>query len=328
MGWSSEYLVIFTIPTGATTGQRIVIDGTTGTIKVYNSANQLVDVIGGPQGAIIMGAAPGPQFQFNEPSAGILTTYDASGNISAQWNPGANSFTMLDNTNLKFVQLTGSQVAWGLIAAAGDLPTVTELSNAAYILIEDTVSPFTAVNMQLVSPIGPNTATADYILMKMESGQGGSATGSANNPTITIQDLLSTSAVDILLSGNLANTDDGGITTGWQTPTLGSGWANSAIRSSRPLTYRFDCEDNVHFAGSLNTTSATPANPIFTTPSPYVPKHNQAFTVLHENSGGTLINICSGFWTTTGLFEIFSAGTISSGDIFTFNETLPMDRLP
>lgn len=44
---------IFTIPTGATSGQRIVIDGTTGLILVYNASNQLVDKIGGPLGAII-----------------------------------------------------------------------------------------------------------------------------------------------------------------------------------------------------------------------------------------------------------------------------------
>lgn len=43
----------FVIPTGATTGARIVFDGTTGLILVYNSSNVLVDSIGGPAGDII-----------------------------------------------------------------------------------------------------------------------------------------------------------------------------------------------------------------------------------------------------------------------------------
>lgn len=43
----------FVIPTGATTGARIVLDGTTGKIFIYNSSNNLVDVIGGPSGNII-----------------------------------------------------------------------------------------------------------------------------------------------------------------------------------------------------------------------------------------------------------------------------------
>lgn len=43
----------FVIPTGATTGHRIVLDGTTGKILVYNDSNILVDEIGGTFGEII-----------------------------------------------------------------------------------------------------------------------------------------------------------------------------------------------------------------------------------------------------------------------------------
>lgn len=51
--WSNTYQSSLTIPTGATSGARIVIDGITGLISVYNASDLLVDTIGGPFGDII-----------------------------------------------------------------------------------------------------------------------------------------------------------------------------------------------------------------------------------------------------------------------------------
>lgn len=56
--WTNTAITTLTIPTGATTGARVVIDGTTGFITVYNAANQAVDTIGGPAGAILV-SSPG-----------------------------------------------------------------------------------------------------------------------------------------------------------------------------------------------------------------------------------------------------------------------------
>lgn len=52
MQYPNPYYVSFVIPTGATSGARIVLNGITGEIEVYNSANQLVDRIGGSAGFI------------------------------------------------------------------------------------------------------------------------------------------------------------------------------------------------------------------------------------------------------------------------------------
>ena len=52
MQYPNPYYVSFVIPTGATSGARIVLNGITGEIEIYNSANQLVDRIGGAQGFI------------------------------------------------------------------------------------------------------------------------------------------------------------------------------------------------------------------------------------------------------------------------------------
>lgn len=58
--WSNTAVTTLVIPTGATTGARVVIDGTTGFISVYNAANQLVDTIGGSSGAITV-QSPGAE---------------------------------------------------------------------------------------------------------------------------------------------------------------------------------------------------------------------------------------------------------------------------
>lgn len=52
MQFPNPYYVTFVIPTGATAGARIVLNGTTGQIEIYNSSNQLVTTLGGPVGAI------------------------------------------------------------------------------------------------------------------------------------------------------------------------------------------------------------------------------------------------------------------------------------
>lgn len=52
-GWSNTFQSSLTIPTGATSGARIVLDGVTGLISVYNASDQLVDTIGGAFGEII-----------------------------------------------------------------------------------------------------------------------------------------------------------------------------------------------------------------------------------------------------------------------------------
>lgn len=57
MGWSnSQFDGTLTIPTGATTGERIVIDGETGTITVYDASNRVVAEIDGSVGFLTQSA--------------------------------------------------------------------------------------------------------------------------------------------------------------------------------------------------------------------------------------------------------------------------------
>lgn len=47
VAYQNSVISLLVIPSGATSGQRIVINGTDGTIDIYNSANQLIATIGG-----------------------------------------------------------------------------------------------------------------------------------------------------------------------------------------------------------------------------------------------------------------------------------------
>lgn len=48
-----QYFRTFTVPSFATTGARIVLDGVSGTLRIYNSSNQLTVQMGGADGSII-----------------------------------------------------------------------------------------------------------------------------------------------------------------------------------------------------------------------------------------------------------------------------------
>lgn len=69
-GWSNDAIETLTIPTGATTGARIVIDGTRGAILVYNSAGQLVAAISSVSGVAADSTVYFPQIESIDPASG------------------------------------------------------------------------------------------------------------------------------------------------------------------------------------------------------------------------------------------------------------------
>lgn len=68
-----------TLPFGAGTGQRIVLDGVSGIISIYNAANQLVMEIEGPGITMYDGAFPRIQM---DTASGAIFAYDNTGDIT------------------------------------------------------------------------------------------------------------------------------------------------------------------------------------------------------------------------------------------------------
>lgn len=275
MQFQGQYQRSLTIPTGATSGARIVIDGNAGTISVYNASNQLVTLIGG--------------------SDGSLTVFGST--VFAKLVSGAIQLGQIVN-GAPDTANAGQMLA--VSGAPGDL------------IIE--------------SAVDPGIPSNDRASIGLFGGAQNQKTGSTGNPTIQVFDTAGNSDVDINLSGTVIQNQDVPIPYSWTEPPLNAGWDTAAIRSGRPFQVRRDAQNNVVLTGSLDTTSTTPANPICNVGFTF--SSNQSFVVVHQNSGGSLVNMCVGFVTTTGQLEIFSAGSIAVGDIFTFNATLPIGTIP
>lgn len=89
MGWSNDQFTgTLVIPTGATTGARIEIDGLTGRIEVYDAANNLAYVIDGAIPGATAGAAGSPQV--------TISTTGTTGQITVPTNgPAENTVAQI-----------------------------------------------------------------------------------------------------------------------------------------------------------------------------------------------------------------------------------------
>lgn len=118
MGWSNDSETTITLPTGATTGARVVIDGVTGAIEVYDASNNLAAVLSGN---------PGVDGQGNSWGTGLTMT---EGAILAPNSPinGATVASAGDITYLggESLEAALTQTPQGMIANAtigpGNLP--------------------------------------------------------------------------------------------------------------------------------------------------------------------------------------------------------------
>jgi hypothetical protein len=250
--------------------------------------------------------------------------YNASGQLIASLAPaaGVDSFGnhyIAGYTTYDPVGLTFTNESNGVFQVGNIVGGVPDQANAAQLNAGTGVA---ILNSGKNAP--PNN---DAAVLSVFSGQPNTRTGNTLNPVVQAIDSAGSSDVDFWLSGTLIKCNDTGSIYAWNSPNLLAGWSTSSIRSGRPLQYRLDALDNLVLTGSANCTTATPNNPVFNLAAPYLPNSNQVFMVHHQNSGGTLINICTGFVTTGGAVQLFSTGTISSGDIFTFNATLPIGNI-
>lgn len=325
MQFPGQYQTTFTIPTGATTGARIVLNGVTGTIQVYNSSNQLVDTIGGVAGAIVAGLSTGPNFEFNEPNPGVLTTIDNNGHITAQWDTGAATFTMLDNSQLKFIQLTGSIIYWGEISAAGVLPTAAEINQAS-----DIVSFTSNVGSSLLisSPLTTKDVTInDAVDFLLNSGVDGGSAGNTR-PSIHINDANGTTGVDMFMGGALISYANGVSLPSetWHAPALNAGFTNHNCQ------YRLEPLDVVHWQGEYAMTAAQAgagSTTIFTLPAGYIPKKELIVPASIRNSGGLALNTqCFMAFETNGTVMLGWSAATPAGALFSCDVQVALNNIP
>lgn len=303
MGWGSDYQVIITLPTGATSGQRIVLDGTTGLIEVYNSSGVLVDTLGGPDGDFTMGTSSGNGTINLSAALGQINIQNSVGNSQIILDGPSQSITIKDLTTGEFVQLTtgapqitfadpnGNVTQGGVFLGGGATP----------------VQPF----LGFLSPSQGSGLFNDPLTMGMYPGK-----SSGTRAKAVWTDYSAAVDADMWVSGAMLSCNLTGSTVNtWQSPTLGSGWASGPVAGSfMGLKYRLDAMDNLVVVGTIHSTSTSPAANVFTLPSGFRPAQGQRVPCA-ANQGGTY-SLHSMEISTAGVINIDPAFTVSGADLY------------
>jgi hypothetical protein len=243
-----EYLVI---PSGATTGQRIVIDGVNGVILIYDSSNVLVD-------SITFG--PGTDGTGQSYLAGITSYNDPQRGSYAQLFNGALALsTPLATT-------PGGADVFDNTGVNGDQPVLQVFSPA--------VSGFPQPNAAYVQLFGANAANTEQPYVWI-----GSRGGPAQDINVLIGGQLRYTA------------SSGGLGSGvedWHQPTLNTNWANTGSGFGN-FAYRRNALGAVEFTGLIQWNgAATPApDPVFTLPVGYRPDRTVHVVALSSPGPGT-----------------------------------------
>lgn len=293
-----------------------------GKVYVTNSSSVLVDFIDSSTGAMTFGATTTPHFII-DPSTETMTTYDGSGNITGQWDPGNDRLIQLDNVALRFTMIQGGKFALGLITAAGSLPTAAQITNAS--TLSGTPNLLTLSSGQTTS-----TNSADAVFFNQAAGKSGVNTGNANVPFALVGDGLGTSDADLLISGSLVKTDKVSNIFTWITPTItATNWALSGFAGDQLLQYRLDAMDNLILDGEIHVTAIVPANTttlIYTIPfTNYRPKAGRRFLIWQQTAGGG--TFATGVLQSNGNLSIINPTATVNPTIFSFNHTIPLGNI-
>jgi len=167
MGWTNPLpITTFVIPSNATTGARIVLNGVTGDIEVYNSANDLVGQWGGPAGQLTSwdgGGGPSGSGPFARFNGRILEFGDTTVSVSS--DPNVNGFVGAGGTGLilnsGFSAVTNDEAELFLQDGTAGQATVIARDRGVDGLLVKTNSTSTAVPSKIVCGFLPAGATTD-----------------------------------------------------------------------------------------------------------------------------------------------------------------------
>jgi hypothetical protein len=254
--WSNNGITSITIPTGATTGARIVIDGVTGDIQVYDVNGDLAAYIGPADGG-----------------APIILSYEVGGfEWSGLWN-GSCLVGMGDPvTDGTVLGKAGGLIEGGDggLFLANTVTTAIPVNAAAYLQGGTATSG------------APGTSGLPMITL---------AAGLPNN-TIGPCDVLATSAVIRSDPSNLRDPATWQVVgSGGTAAAFNANWATSTSMGTltpvQALQYRLDPLDNVVIDGCWVAGSTTPGAAVFTLPAGMRPKTAHSITIT-KNTAGTV----------------------------------------
>lgn len=300
--WSNDSITSLTIPTGATTGERIVIDGVDGDIQVYDSDGNL-------------GAYIGPAAPIGGGSAPIVTSFEVGG---GEWSGLFNGSCLVGlgdpTTDPDVLQQAGG------IKEGGDGKVFLENTVTDAIPVEATV--YLRGGTLATGAPGASGLPMVAITSNVSQGFPGPCDVIASSAIIkgVPGDPLTPETWQVVGSGGTAQP----FTTGWVTST-----SMGTLVGVQPLRYRLDPMDNVIIEGCWAAGSTTPgSNFVFNLPVGYRPKVGHSITIT-KNSAGT-VTTGKGYVSAAGNFQVNSQlGTVATASAtYMVDETpIPLDNL-
>lgn len=341
--WSNSLTTSITLPTGALTGARIVEDGTSDTILMYNASGALIASIAATAGTDSFGNSypAGISATSGVISQSVVLVYNgapAAGNLigSISGAAGADGFgnkyaqgiisynpTGL-NTGIFAALVQGSLQLGQLTPAFG--PTFTNAGSALAQINNVAGSTF----VRFLSPF--NTSVGDTIQgeMWLVAGETGKTTGSSGCPLVLIGSDVNASDIDVLVSGSVIKSTAFDTRATWQTPTFAANWASTTTFNGNTgmfgMQYRFMAENDVWINGCAVASGA--GTRVFTLPAAYAPVGSNQLIPCNffQNSTSTVHASWAGI-ATTGTVNILSsiAGfTPANGDQVFINGRFPL----
>jgi hypothetical protein len=283
-------------------------------------------------GNLTVGPSSGAHFTFSVGASPTMKAFDSLGRQCLQLDSNTGLMTVLDNTDMNFMQLntttgqTPGGMVIGVLSTAGTMPTATQVANAAG------VYNLNGSSLGLHSPIGVPAAATTYGGMFVTSGGSGKITGDPLVPSVSLYAIpqANNSAMDMHISGSVIKTTNTGLLYTWTGQSMQGGWASGpgAGGAYPPLQWRYDGEDNIHIFGTFHTTSTSPGSIV----ALGMPPVNQTTLggvgvvgamVRFQGAAGSI----SGYINNTGDFRLSNSLTYAVNDTFMVNAKVPIGNI-
>lgn len=302
--------------------------------SIYQGASTqyLIDT----SGNLTVGSSTGAHFTFSNGATPTMKAFDSLGRQCLQLDSNTGLMTVLDNTDLNFIQLntttaqTPGGIAVGTLPTAGVMPTATQVANAGGIYN------LNGSSLGMHSPIGAPVTYTTYAGTFLTAGQSGKVTGSGLNPVVQIYALpiANASDVDLHVSGSVVKTDQSGNAYTWQTPTYNANWAGwnafNGLTGYAPLQYRLDAENNLIITGTFKAGTTVPGGAVFNLPAGYRPNGGGAIPIFCQRNNAGALSAGHAYISTGGNVDLFAAAGvgIAAGNEYIINGIVPLNNIP
>jgi hypothetical protein len=302
VGWENEFLTVITLPTGATSGARIVIDGTNDRILIYDANNALIGVLAGSAGTVSGLSYPAGLTIFNDPPNGYVEV-QSNGTIgeSPTLHFGSGQLLQLD-TQIFAISIGNGQERFDIFGPANANDAVIAQA-LIHLFSSDNTGNNAAMQLSLQNDHGGQYFFVDATM-----------TGTKFRGTLL-------SCVPGVLSSGVPATET------WHAPVLNANYRSDTI--SHPLRYRYEAINGgvLRLDGGVQTQGAGPwpaGDVICNIPTPYRPVNGKR-SYITRSAVAPALNAGTVAVLNTGDLTIDTALTAAGQQVYFDGVTAPLD---